>query len=161
VPPVVSIRRASSADAPIVAALIASVLADYGIVFEPEGRDADVACFGSRPDHDALVAVRHSDDDAVGHLPAEQIVGMLDLGPHGDPGVGWISKLFVARAMRRQKIGAILLSRAHELAKMRGYTEVRLRTRDVFEEARAFYAAHGYQLISRDDPTALVLSRAL
>lgn len=127
------LRRATPADAAEAARVIAAALLDYGIHFDPDGRDADVALFGSRPDHDDLVA----EDAGV-------VIGVASVGPHGDPGVAWVSKVFVARAARGRGIGRALLEAAHTAARARGYREVRLRTRIVFVEAIKLYEAFGY-----------------
>jgi hypothetical protein len=49
-------RRASPADADIAASIVRTVLADYGLPLEPNGRDADVRLFGARTDHEDFVA---------------------------------------------------------------------------------------------------------
>lgn len=148
-----TLRRAGPGDAEAAAGIIAAALAEHALVFDPAGRDADVATFGARADAFDLVAEA---DGAV--------VGLVSLGPHGSPGVGWISKLFVARDARRAGIGRALLAAAHDEARRRGLTSVGLRSRRVFEAALALYAAEGYR--GGDDPEAqergdVVLYRAL
>jgi putative acetyltransferase len=128
------IRRARPEDAGEAARIIAGALGEYGLPFEPEGRDADVASFGARPDHDDLVAERE-DGTAI---------GVVSVGPQGALGVAWISKLFVAREGRRLGVGRALLERAHDAARARGYASVGLRTRVVFREAVALYETAGY-----------------
>lgn len=128
-----TLRRATTADAAPAARIIAAALADYGVRFDPGGRDADVACFGGRADHDDLVA---EDEGAV--------LGLASVGPHGDPGVAWVSKVFVDRSGRRRGVGRALVEAAHAAARARGYREVRLRTRVVFVEAIALYESFGY-----------------
>ncbi len=129
-----TIRRATTADAAAAATLIAASLAEYGVTFEPDGRDADVALFGAREDHDDFVAEHRGD-----------VVGVVSLGPHGHEGWGWISKLFVASGVRCQGLGRALLETAHEAARARGYSVVGLRTRLVFERAVRLYARSGYE----------------
>ena len=134
----VRVRRATPADVEAAAAIIGSALAAYGLPFEPGGRDADVHLFGSRPDHDDFVA-------EIALRP----VGVASVGPHGDEGVAWISKVFVAQEARRAGIGRALLARAHEAARARGYRRVGLRTRVVFREAIALYESEGYAPLAR------------
>ena len=86
------VRAATERDAAKAATIIAEALAEYGLPFEPEGRDADVATFGRKPEHDDLVA----EDPTTG-----QALGVASVGPQGDEGVAWISKVFVAREARR------------------------------------------------------------
>lgn len=138
-----TLRRATPADAAVAARIIAAALADYGLPFEPEGRDADVATFGGKPDHDDLVA---EDDGGV--------IGVASVGPQGAEGVAWISKVFVSNSARRRGAGRMLLEAAHEAARARGFRDVGLRTRIVFREAIALYEASGYE--RRDDPARVV-----
>jgi putative acetyltransferase len=139
----VSLRAATPADAGAAAKIIAEALAEYGLPFEPEGRDADVATFGGKADHEDIVA-----EDLDGGA-----VGVVSVGPHGDEGVAWISKVFVAKDARRRGVGRTLLEAAHAAARSRGFREVGLRTRVVFREAIALYESLGY--VKRDDPAAI------
>jgi len=127
------LRRAIGADAADAARVIESALVDYGIRFDPDGRDADVKAFGQRADVDDVVA------EIDGAL-----VGVGSVGPHGDEGVAWISKVFVLRAARGRGLGRALCAALHDAARARGYREVRLRTRVVFREAIALYESLGY-----------------
>ncbi|MBX3203854.1 MAG: GNAT family N-acetyltransferase [Labilithrix sp.] len=133
------LRRATPADVAAAAAIIGDALAGYGLPFDPDGRDADVKLLGSRPDHDDFVAEQ-------GGRP----IGIASVGPHGDAGVAWISKLFVAREARRAGVGRALLEAAHEAARARGYLRVGLRTRVVFREAIALYESEAYTLTSAE-----------
>jgi len=141
------LRRATPADAATAATIIAEALAEYGLPFDPQGRDADVATFGARAEQDDLVAM-----DAASGLP----IGIASIGPQGEEGVAWVSKVFVAKAARRRGAGRALLNALHDAAGARGYREIGLRTRVVFREAIALYEAHGY--VRRDDPSALLES---
>ncbi|MBS2012154.1 MAG: GNAT family N-acetyltransferase [Deltaproteobacteria bacterium] len=128
-----ALRRAAPTDAAAAAHVIARALLDYGIRFEPEGRDADVKTFGQRPDVDDLVVEEGG-----------AVVGVGSVGPHGDEGVAWISKVFVLREARGRGHGSAILEALHDAARARGYREVRLRTRVVFREAIALYERAGY-----------------
>ena len=97
------VRRATTvdaADAADAAAIIGDALAEYGLPFEPEGRDADVATFGAKPENDDFVAV----DPATGRA-----LGVASIGPQGTAGVGWVSKVFVSKTARRRGVGRALL----------------------------------------------------
>ncbi len=128
------IRRATPDDARVAASIIAAALAEHGLPFDPRGRDADVATFGNRSDSDDLVA---TDDDG-------RVLGVVSVGEHGDPGVAWVSKLFVAKDARGHGVGRALLRAAHDAARDRGMREVGLRSRRVFVAALALYTAEGY-----------------
>lgn len=148
-----SLRRATVGDAADAARIIAAALAEHALPFEPEGRDADVATFGGKPDVRDLVAEK---DGAI--------VGVVSIGPHDEPGIAWLSKLFVAKSARGTGIGRALLHAAHEAAREAGFHTVGLRTRWIFTEALGLYAAEGYR--PREDPRVLetgdvVMYRAL
>src|SRR5262245_7107584 len=133
------LRRASPADVAAATAIIGAALADYGLVFDPDGRDADVRLFGTRIEHDDLVA-----ETELGP------VGIASVGPHGDEGVAWVSKVFVRKEARGCGIGRALLGAAHDAARVRGYGRVGLRTRLVFREAIALYESEGYVRTTSD-----------
>lgn len=139
------LRRATPADAAEAARIIAAALAEYGLPFDPEGRDADVATFGAKEDHDDYVAVARGEDGRV--------IGVASVGPQGHEGVAWISKIFVAKDARRRGAGRALLEAAHQAARARGFREVGLRTRVIFREAIALYESVGYA--RREDPAAI------
>ena len=98
-------------------------------------------------EQDDLVAVDASSGRAI---------GVASVGPQGDEGVAWVSKVFVARAARRRGVGRALMNALHDAARARGYREIGLRTRVVFVEAIALYEAHGYA--RREDPSAVLES---
>jgi GNAT superfamily N-acetyltransferase len=133
------LRRATAADVNVAMEMIRAALAEYALPFEPEGRDGDVARFGSRVDH----------DDFVAELDGRP-VGVASVGPHGDAGVAWVSKVFVAREARGRGAGRELLRAAHDAARARGYQRVGLRTRTVFREAIALYESEGYAKAGSD-----------
>jgi len=136
-----TLRRAAPGDHVHAARIIGAALAEYRLPFEPDGRDADVALFGSRSEHDDVVAEDGS-----------SVLGVASVGPQGAPGVAWVSKIFVAKEARRRGAGRALLAHVHEAAKARGYREIGLRTRTIFLEAIGLYEAFGY--VRRDDPGA-------
>lgn len=127
-------------DAAAAARIIAGALAEYGLDFEPTGRDADVATFGDRDEHDDVVAAHASG----------AVFGVASVGPQGDVGVAWLSKLFVAKEARGLGVGRALLEAAHVYASRRGYRVVGLRTRTIFTAAVALYEKNGYV----PDPTS-------
>jgi putative acetyltransferase len=137
-----TLRRATPADAPEAARIIGAALAEYGLPFEPDGRDADVATFGMQPDQDDVVA----EEDG-------RILGVASVGAQGADGLAWVSKVFVSKDARRRGAGRALLEAVHTAARARGYREIGLRTRVVFVEAIALYEAFGY--VRRGDPRAL------
>ena len=143
-----TIRRARPEDASEAARIIGGALAEYGLPFEPEGRDADVATFGTRRAADDVVDLVAEDARGI-------VLGVGSIGPHGKPGIAWVSKLFVTREARGIGAGRALLEAAHEAARARGYREVALRTRVVFDRAIALYEKAGYVRRSGDDGRVL------
>jgi GNAT superfamily N-acetyltransferase len=137
-----SLRPATPTDTAAAARIIAAALAEHALPFEPEGRDADVATFGAKPDVRDLVA---EIDGAV--------VGLVSVGAHDTPGVAWLSKLFVERSARGNGIGRALLGAAHDAARAAGFRTVGLRTRTHFVQAMGLYAAEGYT--AREDPRVI------
>ena len=137
-----STRRASPADAAAAARIIAEALAEHGLGFEPNGRDADVGTFGARADAHDLVAELEG-----------AVAGLVSMRAHEAPGVAWVSKLFVARAARGNGIGRALLRSAQDAARATGFHTVGLRSRRVFREALALYASEGY--VASEDPETL------
>jgi GNAT superfamily N-acetyltransferase len=137
-----SLRRATPADSAAAARIIATALAEHSLPFEPEGRDADVATFGTKPDVHDLVAEIDGD-----------VVGVVSVAPQDTPGVAWLSKLFVAKRARGHGIGRALLHAAHDAARGAGFHTVGLRTRKIFIEAVGLYTAEGYQ--PREDPRVI------
>lgn len=137
-----AVRSGRADDAKEAARIIGAALGEYGLPFEPEGRDADVATFGSKPDARDFVAEMDG-----------RVVGVASVGEHGDVGVAWVSKLFVEKQRRGLGIGRALLGAAHDAARAAGCRTVGLRTRRVFIEALRLYAAEGYA--PREDPRVI------
>lgn len=137
---VIIVRKATPSDAPIAEAIIGAALAEYQLPFEPDGRDADVKLFGGREDEH---------DDFVAEIDGSPC-GVASVGPHGEPSIAWVSKVFVAPgAARRRGVGRSLLRRTHDAARARGYTKIGLRTRVIFKEAIALYESEGYLPLGR------------
>lgn len=88
--------------------------------------------------------MRADHDDVIAEVD-DRPVGVVSVGPHGDAGVAWVSKVFVLAEARGRGIGRALLRAAHEAARARGYSRVGLRTRLVFREALELYECEGYK----------------
>jgi ribosomal protein S18 acetylase RimI-like enzyme len=70
--------------------------------------------------------------------------------------VGELTRVFVSGAVRRQGLGARLLTVAERQARADGVTSLRLDVRTDLVEARALYARHGFHEVSafNDSPYA-------
>jgi GNAT superfamily N-acetyltransferase len=80
------------------------------------------------------------------------------------PGVGEIKRMFVRAAARRRGHGRRLLAELEAAARAAGYRHVRMYTTEVLAEARALYAAAGYEPVStheHDDRRDFWLQKAL
>lgn len=149
-----TIRRATPEDAARAAEIVRAGLAGYGLPFDPDGRDADMLTFGR-----GLGGV----EDFVAELDGE-VMGLVSIGPQGEPGAAWLSKLFVDPTARRRGLGRALLDQARRAARAHGYRVVRLRTRTVFREAIALYESDGWVLETSDpasSPDDLIFRRSL
>lgn len=128
------VRPAIPGDAARASEIVRTSLAGYGLPFDPEGRDADMLTFGQG---------RGGFEDFVAEVEGD-VMGLVSVGPQGEPGAAWLAKLFVDARARRGGLGLALLSRAHDTARARGYRVIRLRTRILFREAIALYEREGY-----------------
>ena len=138
-----ALRAATTDDGPSVRELVFAILRAYGITPEPAGLDAGVMLVGTRESGALLEPVATKEDGA-------RIVGIGVLMPR-EPGVGWVSKLFVDAEERRQGIGRALLTAVVDGARARGLVRLGLQTRTIFREAVALYEATGWT--RGDDPT--------
>jgi GNAT superfamily N-acetyltransferase len=95
--------------------------------------DADVMRFG------------HGEGDAFEIVATVDgvIAGVSALSPH-EENEGWVSKVFVDAAMRRQGAGKALMRAIVEEGRRRGYAKLGLRTRTIFREAVALYEGTGW-----------------
>jgi GNAT superfamily N-acetyltransferase len=81
-----------------------------------------------------------------------------------EPGVGEIRRMFVSARARRRGHGRRVLEALEARARELGYGRVRLFTTTMLVEARAMYAAAGYEIVARpveDDRHDYVMEKAL
>jgi putative acetyltransferase len=76
---------------------------------------------------------------------AGQVVGSVGIVPAGDPAVGELRMLYVAKPARKAGLGTRLLRLAEAEATRRGMTTMRLWTDTRFADAHRFYERHGYE----------------
>jgi len=120
------------------AAVIADILAEYGLVWEPHGADRDVveveACYGSCGGEFWVI-------EAAG-----AIVGTGAFYPSDrQPNACEIRKMYLKADMRGQGLGRQLLQWLEQRATARGFQEAWIETASVLIEAVQLYQSAGYQ----------------
>lgn len=80
----------------------------------------------------------------------EVVLGVCGLNATARPGIGRLRRFYVLPAVRSQGIGAALLERIVNAARLH-FTRLELRTND--PRAAAFYFSHGFQAVQREDAT--------
>ncbi|MEA5444578.1 GNAT family N-acetyltransferase [Gammaproteobacteria bacterium AB-CW1] len=131
------IRLWTAEDRDAVVALLAQVLAEYGLNFEPEDADEDV------------VHVQKHYMDRQGEFWLveidQRIVGTAAFYPlHGRADVAEIRKMYLLPEARGQGLGRWLLDFLEDRARARGFKYARLETAAVLKEAIALYESAGY-----------------
>lgn len=154
------LRPATESDFPEVTRIWVVGIASYAS-FMPEGWEPpDESEHAERrrarmldPDHWVSVA---EDDDGV-------ILGYVAAGPamkewsEGEriPGTAYVWMLFIDATQQRRGVGRALQESAFDEMRKRGYHRALVRIAVGAEQARAFYAATGWQVIDTYDDKAL------
>ncbi|MDS3861619.1 GNAT family N-acetyltransferase [Thermosynechococcaceae cyanobacterium BACA0444] len=132
------IRPWQPQDREAVAALIATVLGEFGLAWEPQGADADV------------VAVEAFYQDQGGEFwvieQAGQIVGTAAYYPiaRGENAVE-IRKMYLHPQARGQGLGQFLLSQLEQQIHQRGFDLIWIETATIMNQAVKLYEKNGYQ----------------
>ena len=108
------------------AALIASVLAEYGLAWEPTGADQDV------------IQVETAYWQGGGEFWVIETEGTL-------VGTGAFYPIDIALGYRGQGLGKFLLQQLEGAIAARGFTEIWIETASVLQEAVCLYERNGYQ----------------
>lgn len=120
------------------AALIASVLAEYGLAWEPTGADQDV------------IQVETAYWQGGGEFWVIETEGTLvgtgafypiDRGQNAVE----LRKMYIALGYRGQGLGKFLLQQLEGAIAARGFTEIWIETASVLQEAVCLYERNGYQ----------------
>lgn len=134
-------RTATSADGPGVAALIRSVLEEYGLKPDPDGTDADLR------DIDADYLARGG---RFWVLEADgSIVGSVGLYPLR-PGVVELRKMYLHPSLRGQGWGRRMMALVLGAARADGYSRIELETSSRLVEAIAMYRRYGFRQLPSD-----------
>ncbi len=145
------IRQASNQDTADIRTVIFSILAEYGLMAEHEGVDADLA------DIEGNYMARGGSFDVV--VDAEnKIVGTVGLYPL-DQQTCELRKMYLIPACRGKGIGKKLLDRALDKARLQGFLRIVLETSSKLVEAIAMYERYGFTR-AEDFPTCLRCDQA-
>jgi putative acetyltransferase len=132
------IRHWQTEDRTATAALISSVLAEYGLCWEPNGADRDVL----------EVETYYLDRGGEFWVVADrgQIVGTSAYYPsyRGKQAVE-IRKMYLSPIARGQGLGGHLLGELERVIAARGYREIWIETASILQAAVQLYEKNGYQ----------------
>jgi putative acetyltransferase len=132
------VRDWQPADRQAAADVIRTVLAEYGLGWEPTGADRDV------------LEVESAYQQAGGEFwvveQAGQIVGTAAYYPIGrSPNAVEIRKMYLRSSVRGQGLGRFLLTQLEGAIAQAGYNAIWIETASVLREAVQLYARSGYQ----------------
>ena len=132
-----TIRTWQASDRHSAANLIGSVLAEYGLSWDPEHSDRDVLdverCYQDTGGEFWVVEQDGQLVGTVGYYPV----------PHGDQAVE-LRKMYLLPAVRGQGLGKFLLQQAEIAITARGFSQIWIETATVLKEAVLLYERYGY-----------------
>lgn len=138
----IRIRQASNADVERVTALVAAVLAEFGLRVDPEETDADLRDIEkSYIEPGGMFEVI---EDGAGRL-----LGTVGLYPAGASTCELRKMYFVAEA-RGRGLGKYILERAIAQAKSLGFRKIILETASVLEAANHLYRKYGFRPFEKE-----------
>jgi putative acetyltransferase len=139
--PMYSFRHARSEDSAAIRALVESVLREYGLPFDADGADADLA--DVQASYEGRGGVLY-----VVESPAGAIAGCGGIFPMNTDIVE-LRKMYVLPAARGRGLGKELLNRLLADARRLGYKRVMLETNSTLKEAIALYRRFGFVPVDR------------
>lgn len=132
------IRPWQSDDRQVAAAIIRSVLADYGLGWEPTGADRDVleveTCYQQRGGEFWVIEHQGQLVGTAAYYPIER----------GQKAVE-IRKMYLLPEVRNQGLGRFLLEQLEAAIAQRGFSQIWIETASVLQEAVKLYESSGYQ----------------
>jgi len=135
VPNTYPIREATNADQPAVWELISAVLHEYGITTDLRTTDADLA--------DIEASYANEGRCFFVMLDGPRLIGTVALTRESDSSCQ-LCRMYLDSEYRRQGLGRLLLDKALQEAKIRGFAEIHLRTAAVLVEAIRLYESIGF-----------------
>jgi putative acetyltransferase len=133
-----TIRPWEVADRQAVAEVIGTVLAEYGLGWEPEGADRDVLeiekyYLETGGEFWILLNAGGQVIGSAGYHPISRSVGAVE-----------IRKMYLLRAYRGRGLGRYVLGELEKAIKLRGFQEIWIETASVLKEAVQLYENNGY-----------------
>jgi putative acetyltransferase len=130
------IRPWEPRDRAAAANLIASVLTEYGLTWQPQGADRDVL---------EIETAYSNGEFWVIEDPTQQIIGTAAYYPvsRGPKSVE-IRKMYLAPNARGQGLGRHLLTALETAIRQKGHTEIWIETSSLLKEAVQLYETSGY-----------------
>lgn len=132
------IRPWQPGDRPAAAAIIRSVLADYGLGWEPTGADRDVleveTCYQQRGGEFWVIEQQGQLVGTGAYYPIERGQNAVE-----------IRKMYLLPKVRQQGLGRFLLGQLEAAIAHRGFSQVWIETASVLQEAVQLYESSGYQ----------------
>jgi putative acetyltransferase len=133
-----TIRPWEVADRQAVAGVIGTVLAEYGLGWEPEGADRDVLEIEKYylETGGEFWTLLNSTDQVIGsagYHPISRSVGAVE-----------IRKMYLLGAYRGRGLGRYVLNELEDSIKSRGFQEIWIETASVLKEAVQLYENSGY-----------------
>jgi GNAT superfamily N-acetyltransferase len=139
------IREATNADGEAVRDVVSSVLAEYGLAYDPDTTEADLADLDSAySQRGGVFRVVTAGDGAV--------VGCGGLHPVSRDEIE-LRKMYLLPGVRGRGIGRRLLEDLLSEARRRGFARVVLETASVLREAISLYRRAGFEPIGSGDPS--------
>jgi len=135
------IRDWQPSDREAAAAVISTVLAEYGLGWEPTGADRDVL--------DVEACYQKVDGEFWVVEEAGKIVGTAAYYPieRGQQAVE-IRKMYLLPSARGQGVGRFLLTQLEAAIAAKGYQQILIETASILKEAVILYERNGYQPIT-------------
>jgi putative acetyltransferase len=138
----IHIRVASNKDAEKVTALVADVLAEFGLRIDPQETDADLRDI--EKNYLKAGGTFELIEDDRGNL-----LGTVGLYPL-DEGACELRKMYFTAPARGRGLGKYILERAIVQAKNLGFRRIILETASVLEAANHLYVKYGFRPLERD-----------
>ncbi|HIK44457.1 MAG TPA: GNAT family N-acetyltransferase [Leptolyngbyaceae cyanobacterium M65_K2018_010] len=132
------IRSWQPADRPAVSQLIQSVLAEYGLGWDPQGSDRDAVQVETHYWHTGgefwVVEDQTTLVGTAGYYPVPREAAAVE-----------IRKMYLATAVRGQGLGGYLLRRLEAAIQQRGFQTIWVETASVLQAAVYLYESRGYR----------------